>query len=107
MPVDAHGLRIVRVAGLARELQGVAGLQLRQQPRAVGIGVAGDGAALDDGLRAAPIGLLRAVRQHLRQLRARTPIEQAQRAPGASDLEMAEMKKEKLRLKEEIARLNA
>ena len=34
-------------------------------------------------------------------------VEQAQRAPGASDLEIAEMKKEKLRLKEEIARLNA
>ncbi len=34
-------------------------------------------------------------------------VEQAQRAPGANDLEIAEMKKEKLRLKEEIARLNA
>ncbi|TKW67283.1 MAG: DUF465 domain-containing protein [Paracoccus denitrificans] len=34
-------------------------------------------------------------------------VEQAQRAPGATDFEIAEMKKEKLRLKEEIARLNA
>ena len=34
-------------------------------------------------------------------------VEQAQRAPGTNDFEIAEMKKEKLRLKEEIARLNA
>ena len=34
-------------------------------------------------------------------------IEQAQRAPGVTDFEIAEMKKEKLRLKEEITRLNA
>ncbi|AUM73150.1 YdcH family protein [Paracoccus jeotgali] len=34
-------------------------------------------------------------------------VEQAQRAPGASDLEITEMKREKLRLKEQIERLNA
>ncbi|MDO5528391.1 MAG: YdcH family protein [Paracoccus sp. (in: a-proteobacteria)] len=32
-------------------------------------------------------------------------VEQAQRAPGTSDLDIAEMKREKLRLKEEITRL--
>lgn len=32
-------------------------------------------------------------------------VEQAQRAPGSSDLEIAELKKQKLRLKEEIERL--
>ena len=34
-------------------------------------------------------------------------VEQAPRAPGVTDFEIAEMKKEKLRLKEEITRLNA
>ncbi|MDO5642704.1 MAG: YdcH family protein [Paracoccus sp. (in: a-proteobacteria)] len=34
-------------------------------------------------------------------------VEQAQRAPGSSDFEIAELKREKLRLKEEIERLNA
>ena len=34
-------------------------------------------------------------------------VEQAQRAPGSSDFEIAELKREKLRLKEEIARLDA
>jgi hypothetical protein len=33
-------------------------------------------------------------------------VEEAQRAPGTSDLEIAELKKQKLRIKEEIARLN-
>ncbi len=33
-------------------------------------------------------------------------VEEAQRAPGSSDLEIAELKKQKLRLKEEIARLS-
>ncbi len=33
-------------------------------------------------------------------------VEQAQRAPGADDLTLARMKREKLRLKEEIARLS-
>lgn len=34
-------------------------------------------------------------------------VETAQRAPGVDDLEVATMKKEKLRLKEEIARLSS
>ena len=34
-------------------------------------------------------------------------VETAQRSPGIDDLEVAAMKKEKLRLKEEIARLSA
>lgn len=34
-------------------------------------------------------------------------VENAQRSPGIDDLEVAAMKKEKLRLKEEIARLSA
>ncbi len=34
-------------------------------------------------------------------------VEQAQRAPGATDQEIADMKKQKLRLKEEIERLSA
>ena len=33
-------------------------------------------------------------------------VEQAQRSPGADDLKIAEMKKQKLRIKEEIARLS-
>lgn len=33
-------------------------------------------------------------------------VEQAQRAPGVDDLKIAEMKKQKLRLKEEIERLS-
>jgi hypothetical protein len=33
-------------------------------------------------------------------------VEQAQRAPGTSDLEIADLKKQKLRIKEEIERLN-
>ena len=33
-------------------------------------------------------------------------VELAQRSPGTSDLEIAQMKKEKLHLKEEIARLS-
>ena len=32
-------------------------------------------------------------------------VEEVQRAPGSSDLEIAELKKQKLRLKEEISRL--
>ncbi|MFV0292258.1 MAG: YdcH family protein [Paracoccus sp. (in: a-proteobacteria)] len=32
-------------------------------------------------------------------------VEQAQRAPGVSDFEIAELKREKMRVKEEIARL--
>ena len=34
-------------------------------------------------------------------------VEQEQRSPGSSDLEIAEMKKQKLKLKEEIERLSA
>ncbi len=34
-------------------------------------------------------------------------VEQAQRAPGVDDLKIAELKKQKLRLKEEISRLSA
>jgi len=34
-------------------------------------------------------------------------VKNAQRAPGVDDLEVATMKKEKLRLKEEIARLSS
>lgn len=34
-------------------------------------------------------------------------VETAQRSPGVDDLEVAAMKKEKLRLKEEIERLSA
>lgn len=34
-------------------------------------------------------------------------VEDAQRAPGIDDLEVATMKKEKLRLKEEILRLSS
>lgn len=34
-------------------------------------------------------------------------VEAAQRSPGSDDLEVAKMKKEKLHLKEEIARLSS
>ncbi|MGJ8544261.1 MAG: YdcH family protein [Sulfitobacter sp.] len=34
-------------------------------------------------------------------------VEAAQRAPGVDDLQVASMKKEKLRLKEEISRLSS
>ena len=34
-----------------------------------------------------------------------TAVDKAQRSPGVSDLEIRELKKEKLRLKEEISRL--
>lgn len=34
-------------------------------------------------------------------------VETAQRSPGVDDLEVAAMKKEKMRLKEEIARLSS
>ncbi len=36
-----------------------------------------------------------------------TKVDKAQRAPGISTLDVAEMKKQKLRLKEEIARLTS
>jgi hypothetical protein len=47
---------------------------------------------------------------HLQELRKRhqhlsEAVEQAQRSPGTDDLVIADMKKQKLRLKEEIAKL--
>lgn len=50
------------------------------------------------------------VASHLQELRRKheslsTMVEQEQRSPGADDLRIAEMKKMKLRLKEEITRL--
>ncbi len=49
---------------------------------------------------------------HLQELRRRhqalsDQVELAQRAPGVDDLAIAELKKQKLRLKEEITRLAA
>ena len=49
---------------------------------------------------------------HLEELRRKhqaleEKVEQAQRAPGFDDLAIAEMKKQKLKLKEEISRLSA
>jgi hypothetical protein len=49
---------------------------------------------------------------HLQELRRKhealsLKVEEAQRSPGVDDLEIAEMKKQKLRLKEEITRLTA
>ena len=49
---------------------------------------------------------------HLDQLRRKhrslsDAVENAQRAPATSDLEIAQMKKQKLQLKEEITRLSA
>jgi hypothetical protein len=48
---------------------------------------------------------------HLSELRRKhqvlsEAVEQAQRSPGTDDLQIAEMKKQKLRLKEEITRLS-
>lgn len=43
-------------------------------------------------------------RKHLAMSEA---VETAQRSPGVDDLEVATMKKEKLRLKEEITRLSS
>lgn len=48
---------------------------------------------------------------HLQELRKKhqhlsEAVEEAQRHPGADDLTIAEMKKQKLRLKEEISRLS-
>lgn len=49
---------------------------------------------------------------HLEQLKTKhshlsAKVEAAQRAPGTQDLHIAELKKEKLRLKEEITRLSS
>ncbi|MDN5787699.1 DUF465 domain-containing protein [Pseudorhodobacter sp.] len=50
------------------------------------------------------------VASHLQELRRKheslsSMVEQAERKPGADHLKVAEMKKQKLKLKEEIARL--
>lgn len=47
---------------------------------------------------------------HLQELKRKhhqlsEEVEQAQRAPGVDDLHIADLKKQKLRIKEEIARL--
>ena len=52
-----------------------------------------------------------ALSSHLQELKRKHQIlseevDQAQRAPGSNDLEIADMKKQKLRLKEEIERLS-
>jgi hypothetical protein len=51
------------------------------------------------------------LQSHLIELRRKheslsVRIEEEQRAPGSNDLEVAALKKEKLRLKEEIARVS-
>lgn len=51
------------------------------------------------------------VAAHLQELRRKhdnlsSMVEEAQRSPAIDDLKIAEMKKQKLRLKEEIARLS-
>lgn len=53
-----------------------------------------------------------ALSSHLQELKRKhqnlsEAVEQAQRAPGSDDLEIANLKKQKLRLKEEIERLSA
>jgi len=50
------------------------------------------------------------IASHLQELRRKheslsSKVEQAQRAPGADHLKVAELKKQKLKLKEEITRL--
>jgi len=49
---------------------------------------------------------------HLQELRKKhqslsDAVEEAQRAPGIDDLHVAELKKQKLRIKEEITRLSS
>ena len=49
---------------------------------------------------------------HLQELKKKhaslsAAVEEAQRSPGVDDLHVAELKKQKLRLKEEITRLSA
>lgn len=51
------------------------------------------------------------VASHVEELRKKhrvlsDAVERAQKSPGASDMEIAQMKREKLRLKEEITRLS-
>ncbi len=50
------------------------------------------------------------IASHLQELRKKhealsAMVEEAQRSPGSDDLQIAEWKKQKLKLKEEIARL--
>ncbi|MDZ4087649.1 MAG: DUF465 domain-containing protein [Tabrizicola sp.] len=52
------------------------------------------------------------IQSHLVELRRKHEnlaemVEKAQRAPGVDDLKIAELKKQKLKLKEEITRLSA
>ena len=52
------------------------------------------------------------LQSHLHELRKKhetlsEQVEAAQRSPGTSDFEIAQMKKQKLHLKEEITRLSA
>ena len=49
---------------------------------------------------------------HLQELKRKhtniaTAVEEAQRAPGVDDLQVAELKRQKLRLKEEIAKIES
>jgi len=51
------------------------------------------------------------LQSHLQELRKKhrnlsEAVEEAQRAPGTNDIEIAQMKKQKLQLKEEITRLS-
>ncbi|MCU0902933.1 MAG: DUF465 domain-containing protein [Tabrizicola sp.] len=51
------------------------------------------------------------IQSHLVELRRKHDtlsemVEQAQRSPGVDDLKIAELKKQKLRIKEEISRLS-
>jgi hypothetical protein len=55
---------------------------------------------------------LMSLSSHLEQLKKKhlnlsAEVEAAQRAPGTQDLQIAELKKQKLRLKEEITRLSS
>lgn len=52
------------------------------------------------------------VASHIAELKRKhehlsTVVEQAQRAPGTDDLQIAELKKQKLKIKEEISRLQS
>lgn len=51
---------------------------------------------------ASHIAELKRKHEHLSQ-----EVEEAQRAPGSDDLHIAELKKQKLKIKEEIARLQS
>ena len=51
------------------------------------------------------------IASHLQELRKKhealsTQVEAAQRSPGSDDLKIADMKKQKMKLKEEITRLS-